>query len=235
MSALPARTIIYTLILFNQFKSIRVYSYTLILVRSRMYIVAIVAQKGGTGKTTLAVSLAVAATQAGRTAAIVDLDPQATASKWFDRREAESPAVVSAQAARLSHVLQAAGEAGADLVFIDTPPRAEQAAIAAVRAADLILIPCRPAIYDLETVTTTLDLINVSGAKPAAAVLNASRHAGRSTNKPPTSSRISSSQSVQLRLGSESPSTMRAPWAKRPKNTTRVAKPLPKSNGYTCL
>ena len=138
-----------------------------------MHIVAIVAQKGGTGKTTLAVSLAVAATQAGRTAAIIDLDPQATASKWFDRREAESPAVVSAQAARLSHVLQAAGEAGADLVFIDTPPRAEQAAIAAVRAANLILIPCRPAIYDLETVTTTLDLISVSGAKPAAAVLNA--------------------------------------------------------------
>ena len=138
-----------------------------------MHIVAIVAQKGGTGKTTLAVSLAVAATQAGRTAAIVDLDPQATASKWFDRREAESPAVVSAQPARLSHVLQAAGEAGADLVFIDTPPRAEQAAIAAVRAANLILIPCRPAIYDLETVTTTLDLISVSGAKPAVAVLNA--------------------------------------------------------------
>ena len=39
--------------------------------------------------------------------------------------------------------------------------------------------------------------------------------------------------SVQLRLGSESPSTMRAPWAKRPRNTTRMAEPLPKSNRYT--
>ena len=94
--------------------------------------------------------------QAGRSVVIVDLDPQATTSKWSDRREAESPAVVSAQPARLSLVLQAAGKAGADLVFIDTPPRSEQAAIAAVKAADLILIPCRPAIYDLETVTTTL-------------------------------------------------------------------------------
>ena len=138
-----------------------------------MRVIAIVAQKGGTGKTTLTVSLAVAAMQAGRSVVIVDLDPQATISKWSDRREAESPAVVSAQPARLSLVLQAAGKAGADLVFIDTPPRAEQAAIAAVKAADLILIPCRPAIYDLETVTTTLDLIRLSEGKPAVAVLNA--------------------------------------------------------------
>ena len=82
-------------------------------------------------------------------------------------------------------------KAGADLVFIDTPPRAEQAAIAAVRAADLILIPCRPAIYDLETVTTTLDLINaVRGLNLPPQFSTPSRHAGRSTNKPPTSSRI---------------------------------------------
>ena len=65
-----------------------------------MDIVAIIAQKGGTGKTTLAVSLAVAAERAGRTAAIVDLDPQASASNWGDRREAASPVVVSAQPAR---------------------------------------------------------------------------------------------------------------------------------------
>ena len=98
-----------------------------------MRVIAIVAQKGGTGKTTLTVSLAVAAMQAGRSVVIVDLDPQATTSKWSDRREAESPAVVSAQPARLSLVLQAAGKAGADLVFIDTPPRAKQAAITPLR------------------------------------------------------------------------------------------------------
>ena len=137
-----------------------------------MDVVAIVAQKGGTGKTTLAVSLAVAGMRAGRTVAIVDLDPQASACNWADRREAEFPVVVSTQPARLEHVLDAAREQGADLLVIDTPPRAEQAALAAAKAADLVLIPCRPAIYDLETVATTVDLIRFAGKKTTAVVLN---------------------------------------------------------------
>ena len=136
-----------------------------------MDIVAIIAQKGGTGKTTLAVSLAVAAERAGRTVAIVDLDPQASASKWGDRREAASPVVVSAQPARLGHVLDAAREQSADLLLIDTPPRAEQAAMAAARAAELILLPCRAAIYDLETVATTVELVRYVGNNPVV-VLN---------------------------------------------------------------
>ena len=137
-----------------------------------MDVVAIVAQKGGTGKTTLTVSLAVAASQLGHTVAIVDLDPQASACNWADRRDAEFPVVVSAQPARLGHVLSAAEEQAADLLLIDTPPRAERAALAAARAADLILIPCRPAIYDLETVATTVELIRFAGEKIAAIVLN---------------------------------------------------------------
>ena len=137
-----------------------------------MDVIAVVAQKGGTGKTTLVVSLAVAAQRAGRTVAIIDLDPQATASNWGDRRRVETPAVVSAQPARLPQVLTAAAEAGAELVIIDTPPRAERAAIEAAKAADLVLVPCRPAIFDLETVTTTLELLTTVGAKPVAGVLN---------------------------------------------------------------
>ena len=136
-----------------------------------MNIIAIIAQKGGTGKTTLAISLAVAAERAGRMVAIVDLDPQASASNWGDRREADSPVVISAQPARLGHVLGAAKKQSADLLLIDTPPRAEQAAMAAARAAELILIPCRPAIYDLETVATTVELIRFAGDKPVAVVL----------------------------------------------------------------
>ena len=137
-----------------------------------MDVIAIVAQKGGAGKTTLAVSLAVAAERSGSSVAIVDLDPQASASNWGDRRETDSPVVVSAQPARLGHVLSAAKDQGADLLLIDTPPRAEQAAMAAARAADLILIPCRPAIYDLETVATTVELIRYAGDKPIIIVLN---------------------------------------------------------------
>ncbi|MGE3537780.1 MAG: AAA family ATPase [Candidatus Tectimicrobiota bacterium] len=137
-----------------------------------MHVIAVIAQKGGTGKTTVTLALAVAAQLAGQVAAVIDLDPQATASNWSDRREADSPVVVSAQPARLPQVLKAAEASGAALVLIDTPPRAEQAALAAAKAAALILIPCRPAIYDLETVATTLELIRVTGEKPVAAILN---------------------------------------------------------------
>ena len=137
-----------------------------------MHVIAVIAQKGGTGKTTMTLALAVAAQLAGKVAAVIDLDPQATASNWSDRRQADSPVVVSTQPARLPHVLKSAEESGAALVLIDTPPRAEQAALAAAKAADLILIPCRPAIYDLETVSTTLELIRIAGEKPVAAVLN---------------------------------------------------------------
>ena len=138
-----------------------------------MDIIAVIAQKGGTGKTTLVLSMAVAAQQAGRTVAIIDLDPQASASNWSARRKSDRPAVVSTQPARLSQVLKAAEESGADLVIIDTPPRAERATLDAVRAAHLILVPCRPSIFDLETVSTTLSLATAVGSTPLIAVLNA--------------------------------------------------------------
>ena len=77
-----------------------------------------------------------------------------------------------AQAFRLPQVLDAANRGGADVVIIDTAPRAEQAALEAARAADLVLIPCRPAVYDLETVSTTVDLVSLAGGAPVLAVLN---------------------------------------------------------------
>ena len=138
-----------------------------------MDIIAVIAQKGGTGKTTLALSMAVAAQQAGHMAAIIDLDPQASVSNWSARRKSDRPAVVSAQPARLSQVLKAAEESGADLVIIDTPPRAERATLDAVRACHLVIVPCRPSIFDLETCSTTLSLATAVGSKPLIAVLNA--------------------------------------------------------------
>ena len=100
-------------------------------------------QKGGAGKTTLAINLAVASELAASPAAVVDLDPQASAAAWADSRKAKAPVVVSAQAARLADVLATAREHGAALAIIDTAPHAEAAALAAARAADLVLVPCR--------------------------------------------------------------------------------------------
>jgi chromosome partitioning protein len=138
-----------------------------------MYTVALIAQKGGTGKTTLAVSLAVAARQVGLTSIIVDLDPQATACNWKDRRKGDGPVVIDAQPARLAAALVKAAENGVDFAVIDTPARNEQSALAAAKVADLVLIPCRPQAYDLETIPNTKEILALAGNKPAIAILNA--------------------------------------------------------------
>jgi chromosome partitioning protein len=137
-----------------------------------MKTIAIVSRKGGAGKTTLTLHLATAATSKGKQVVIVDLDPQASATGWGDSREGESPVVISAQAARLQKALETADENGADFVFIDTSPHSETAALAAIRAADLILIPCRPAILDLRAIGDTVDLVKLA-KKNATVVLNA--------------------------------------------------------------
>jgi chromosome partitioning protein len=137
-----------------------------------MKIVAIISQKGGAGKTTLAVHLATAAAAAGHTAAIIDLDPQATAAGWGDRRTAGAPEVISGQATRLPALVNAARENGATFLVLDTAPNADQTASLAARAADIVLIPCRAATFDLEAIETTL-MLTKSAAKPAYVVLNA--------------------------------------------------------------
>jgi len=138
-----------------------------------MQTLAMVAQKGGTGKTTLALSLAVVAEAAGRSVLVVDLDPQASACKWSDRRAGETPLVVDAQPARLAAALAKAEQAGIDLAIVDTPARVEQAAAEAAKAADLVLIPCKPSILDLETLRATVELVQGRSRRAPLVVLNA--------------------------------------------------------------
>lgn len=137
-----------------------------------MFTLAVISQKGGAGKTTLALNLAVAAHLAGETALVVDLDPQASAAAWHDGRGRDGPLVVSAQAARLEEVLALAVEHNAAVAVIDTAPHSEAAALAAARAADLVLIPCRPGIFDLRAIAASADVAALART-PAAAVLNA--------------------------------------------------------------
>jgi len=127
-----------------------------------MKIVAVIAQKGGVGKTTAAIELAVAAHLAGLAVGIIDLDPQATAAKWGDRRrereEDDSPSVIGGQASRLGLLLEAARTNGSDLILLDTPPHAEALALQAAKASDLILTPTRAGGFDLEAIQTTLEM-----------------------------------------------------------------------------
>ncbi len=137
-----------------------------------MYTVAILSQKGGTGKTTLTLHLAVAAERAGQSAAVIDLDPQASAAEWKDSRSAETPVVVPVPSTRLPRALEAARAGGATLTLIDTAPHATDVALAAAEAADLILIPCRAGILDLRAIGTTARAVKLAG-KRAFVVLNA--------------------------------------------------------------
>ncbi|WP_295409158.1 ParA family partition ATPase [uncultured Thiocystis sp.] len=137
-----------------------------------MKTIAIISQKGGTGKTTLALNLAVVAETAGYATVIIDLDPQASAKEWSKSRDADTPVVISAHASQLDEVLATAKENDAAFCLIDTAPHSERDALAAARAADLILIPCRPAILDLRAITVTKELADLANT-PALAVINA--------------------------------------------------------------
>ena len=137
-----------------------------------MQTIAVISQKGGSGKTTLALHLAVASAVSGQNTAIIDLDPQASAAKWSDRREAELPVVLSAHASRLESETQRVAAAGCETLFLDTAPHSDSTALAVAKAADLILIPCRPAILDMEAISNSLDLVRTTG-NPVYVVMNA--------------------------------------------------------------
>ena len=143
-----------------------------------MNTIAIVSQKGGSGKTTLALHLAVASAAQGRNTAIIDLDPQASSANWSDRRTAEVPVVLSAHASRLHHEIRRVREIGGEMLFLDTAPHSDSAALEAARAADLVLIPCRPAILDLEAITNTLTFIRTTST-PTLVILNAIASTGQ--------------------------------------------------------
>jgi chromosome partitioning protein len=137
-----------------------------------MKIITIISQKGGAGKTTLSVHLATAAALSGYNAAIIDLDPQGTSASWGDRRQEDAPEVVSGQAARLSFLIDAARDNGADFLILDTAPNADQTALRAAQLADVVLIPCRPSTFDLDAIQATLTLAQIA-QKTSFVILNA--------------------------------------------------------------
>ena len=135
-------------------------------------IIAIVSQKGGAGKTTLALHLAAAAERAGRISLVIDVDPQASASQWSEWRQGAPPEVIDSAPPRMAAKITAARDQGAELVVIDTPPHADATASKAVELADLVLIPCRPSAFDLAAMRTTIRLVALL-ARPAFVVFTA--------------------------------------------------------------
>jgi chromosome partitioning protein len=124
-----------------------------------MKTIALVTQKGGSGKSTLCVNLAVAAQEAGASVCILEMDRQATISDWAEVRKSDSPEVAFIEANQLEAVLTRLAECDYDYVFIDTPGVDSPGALAAIRAADLCIVPSRPTLPDLRAVRPTLAAI----------------------------------------------------------------------------
>ena len=140
--------------------------------KSPMRVVAIASQKGGSGKTTVAVHLAVAALRAGERVAILDTDPQGSAIAWSQARSAEDPTVVAVEAADVAAALEEARRDGYTVAIVDTAPRAAPIAATVMRAATFVLIPVRPSAFDLAALERSVAIVTAAGVA-GAIVLNA--------------------------------------------------------------
>ena len=142
-----------------------------------MQILTLLGQKGGTGKTTLAIHLAVLAMASGRKTAIADIDPQQSALFWKKRRDSGDPSVLGINASDLDQAITDLASAGTHLLIIDTAPHSRPDSLLAAKAADTILIPTRPAILDLEAIRRSVDIVKTAGGN-GAIVLNGCPYPG---------------------------------------------------------
>jgi len=136
-----------------------------------MRTVAMVTQKGGSGKSTLAACLAVVAQEAGERVFLIDMDPQKSLTKWARRRDDKQMPVETVSAAKLPDALATLAKGNVTLVLIDTPATDTPAADAAMKAADLCLIPARPTIFDIWSSEVTRGKLK-SYSKDYAFILN---------------------------------------------------------------
>lgn len=125
-----------------------------------MKVIGVISSKGGTGKTTIAVNLAVAACHQGITCQIVDLDEQGSATAWGDKRGDVAPHVVETNARRVGRALEAARGEGIALAIIDTPGRLTADYF---EVSDLVLVPTSDSELDLEAIPQTVQMAAQSG------------------------------------------------------------------------
>jgi chromosome partitioning protein len=130
-----------------------------------MWTIAFVSQKGGSGKSTIASSLAVAAYEAKEEVCVVDMDPQGSLTRWAKIRAAGDIDVISSGAARLPALLASLERRGVTLAILDTPGAEGAASSAAMRVADLNIVPSRPSMFDMWASARTRAALEEIGAK----------------------------------------------------------------------
>ncbi|MEO1330999.1 MAG: ParA family protein [Pseudomonadota bacterium] len=149
-----------------------------------MRTIALISQKGGAGKSTLTINLAGIAVSRGCSVVIADADPQQSVVDWYKARKGRSPMpyVASTHASQVKDIVERSSANGADLVLIDTSPNSTEESLAIAACADLLVVPCAPALIDLRALTRTKSVVDFSG-KPAIAVLNRVPHYGNEADQ----------------------------------------------------
>jgi chromosome partitioning protein len=138
-----------------------------------MDVLALYSTKGGCGKTTLAAHLAVEAErQKEGPVAVIDADPQASLARWWNCRQADTPAFVQTSLAEMPKRLDELNKAGVRLVLIDCPGADVSHSRGIIKLSNLVIIPSRPSPLDLGTLGTTVGAVEGEG-KPLLFVLNA--------------------------------------------------------------
>lgn len=135
-------------------------------------VIAVLNQKGGSGKTTIATNLAHALKRDNYTVLLIDSDPQGSARDWNEASGGNIIPVVGLDRETLAKDLQAISQ-GYDWIVIDGAPQIAKLSAAAVKAADLVLIPVQPSPYDIWACADLVDIIaarrEVTDGKPEAA------------------------------------------------------------------
>lgn len=133
--------------------------------QGRLAVVGMLNPKGGSGKSTTGINLAVASHYAGEKAAIVDLDTkQRTAFEWARLREA-APKVIRREAAHLADAIAEAREKRYSFLVLDTPGQDTVAATAVIRCSDLVLVPVQPSWADVVATKRLLCRLATAGVR----------------------------------------------------------------------
>lgn len=122
-----------------------------------MKTIAVLNQKGGAGKTTIATHLATALQHSGHTVLLIDSDPQGSARDWAAVREGHPISVVGMDRPTIERDVKSL--APVDFVIIDGAPQASDLAVSAIKASDFILIPVQPSPYDIWATADLVDLV----------------------------------------------------------------------------